>query len=232
MYVLLIEDYEPLRQSIAQGLREAGFAVDCTRDGAEGLLFARSGQYDVILLDLMLPNVDGLAILQNLRDQRNPVHILIITAKDALEDRIRGLDLGADDYLVKPFALEELLARVRALVRREYRMKSPLIRLADLEIDTSRRIVRRAGKTVELTAREYAVLEYLAHRAEQPVTRNAIREHVYDFNGEPDSNVIDVYIASLRKKLEQDGMPRLLHTRRGIGYVLGEPVPCDLSEEP
>ena len=229
MRILLIEDYQPLRESIAQGLREAGFAVDATPDGAEGLLYARTGEYDVILLDLMLPGLDGLSVLQDLRDRRDSVHVLIITAKDAEDDQIRGLDFGADDYLVKPFALEVLLAHVRALVRRRYTTKSPIIRVADLEIDTSTRIAYRAGQTMELTAREYAVLEYLAHRTGQPVTRNAIREHVYDFNDDPDSNVIDVYVASLRKKLERHGMPRLIHTRRGIGYVLGEPTRCDPS---
>ncbi len=227
MRTLLVEDYQPLRESISQGLREAGFAVDATPDGAEGLVYARTGKYDVILLDLMLPGLDGLTILRELRDRRDPVHVLIITAKDAVDDRIRGLDLGADDYLVKPFSLEELLARVRALVRRRYAAKSPVIGIADLQIDTAARIVRRAGKIVELTAREYAVLEYLANRAGQPVTRNAIREHVYDFNEDPDSNVIEVYVASLRKKLERHGGPRLIHTRRGIGYVLGESARCD-----
>lgn len=227
MRVLVIEDYEPLRDSIAQGLREAGFAVDAASDGAGGDLYARMGKYDVILLDLMLPGIDGLAILQELRNRRDRVHVLVITAKDSIRDRVRGLDLGADDYLVKPFALQELLARVRALVRRAYGTKSPVIRVADLDIDTSSRTVRRAGKTVELTAREYAILEYLAQRTERPVTRNAILEHIYDFSDGPDSNVVEVYVAALRRKLELDGKPRLIHTRRGIGYVLGEPARCD-----
>jgi DNA-binding response OmpR family regulator len=224
MRILLIEDYQPLRESISQGLREAGFAVDATPDGAEGLSCARTREYDVILLDLMLPGMDGLSVLQDLRDRRNSVHVLVITAMDAENDQIRGLDLGADDYLVKPFSLEVLLARVRALVRRRYTTKSPVIRVADLEIDTGTRIAYRAEQAVELTAREYAVLEYLAHRIGQPVTRSAIREHVYGFNDDPFSNVIDVYVASLRKKLERHGMPRLIHTRRGIGYVLGDPI--------
>jgi two-component system copper resistance phosphate regulon response regulator CusR len=148
--------------------------------------------------------------------------VLVLTAKGTLADRVRGLNLGADDYLVKPFAFEELLARVSALVRRKYQAKSPVIRAADLEIDTNCLTVRRAGKVVELTSREYAVLELLVRRANQVVTRNEIWDHVYDFDAEPHSNVIDVFIASLRRKLEQDGLPRLIHTRRGIGYVFGD----------
>lgn len=222
MRALVIEDYEPVRQSIVQGLSEEGFAVDATGDGTEGLWYAGSGDYDVILLDLMLPGTDGLTILQRLREGGNAVHVLVLTAKDTLGDRLRGLNLGADDYLVKPFALAELLARVRALVRRNYGTKSPMIRVADLEIDTNTRKVSRADQLIELTAREYAVLEYLAHRPGQPVTRTTLWEHVYDFEAEPNSNVIDVYIGQLRRKLEEGGLTRLIHTRRGVGYVLEE----------
>jgi DNA-binding response OmpR family regulator len=220
MRVLVIEDYGPIRQSIVQGLQEDGFAVDATGDGDEGLWYARTGEYDVVLLDLMLPTVDGLTILRRLRAMGNSVHVLIVTAKDGLDDRLHGLDLGADDYLVKPFALKELLARVRALVRRKYGTKSPLVRVADLEVDTNRRVVRRGGRRIELTAREYAIIELLAARATQVVTRSTIWEHVYDFAADPNSNVIDVHVVNLRKKLEGDGLPRLIHTRRGIGYVL------------
>ena len=222
MNILLIEDYNPLRKSLRQGLREAGFAVDATGDGEEGLWFARTGNYDAIILDLMLPKVDGLTILRKLRAQGNAVHILILTAKDTIRDRVQGLNLGADDYLVKPFAFEELLARVRALVRRKYEAKSPVIRVADLEIDTSAKTARRAGLTIELTPREYSILELLALRADKIVTRTEIWEHIYEFEQEKTSNVVDVYIAFLRKKLEREGLPRLIHTRRGVGYVLGE----------
>ena len=223
MRVLVVEDYPPLRKSLARGLIEAGFAVDATGDGEEGLWYARTGDYDVIVLDLMLPKVDGLTILRRLRDQGDAVHILILTAKDTVDDRVRGLDLGADDYLVKPFAFEELLARVRALIRRKYETKSSVIRVGDLEVDTRSHTARRGGKEVELTAREYCLLEFLALRAGQIVTRTEIWEHVYDFAAEADSNVIDVYVARIRKKLEQDGQGRLIYTRRGIGYLLGEP---------
>lgn len=222
MRVLVIEDYEPVRRSIVQGLTEAGFAVDATGDGTEGLWYANSSEYDVILLDLMLPGTDGLTILQELRARRDPVHILVLTAKDSLDDRLRGLNLGADDYLVKPFALAELLARVRALVRRNYSAKSPVLRIADLEVDTNARNAIRGSRPIDLTAREYAILEYLAHRAGEPVTRTTLWEHVYDFEAEPNSNVIDVYIGQLRRKLEEGGLSRLIHTRRGVGYVLEE----------
>ena len=222
MKILIIEDYEPIRTSVAKGLGEAGFAVDATGDGEEGLWYARTGDYDVIILDLMLPKVDGLTILRRVREHENPASVLILTARDTVEDRVQGLDLGADDYLVKPFAFEELLARVRALVRRKYDARSPAIHVADLEIDTSSRTVRRAGRTLDLTAREYAILEFLALRAGQVVTRTELWEHIYDFNAEPDSNVIDVYVGRLRKRLERGKRPRLIHTRRGLGYVLGE----------
>ena len=222
MKVLLVEDYVPLRKSVARGLQEAGFAVDATGDGEEGLWYARSGDYDVIVLDLMLPKVDGLTILRRLREREDPVPVLILTARDTVPDRVRGLDLGADDYLVKPFAFDEFLARVRALVRRKYETRSPSVQVGDLTVDTSRRTARRGGRTIELTTREYALLELLALRAGQVVSRTEIWEHLYDFAAEPASNVIDVYIGHLRKRLEAGGRPRLIHTRRGLGYMLDE----------
>lgn len=223
MRVLLVEDYPPLQKSLAKGLREAGYAVDVTGEGEEGLWYAQSNDYDVIVLDLMLPKVDGLTLLRRLRKEGSTVQVLILTAKDTVDDRVKGLDLGADDYLVKPFAFEEFLARVRALVRRNYESRSPAIRVADLEINTSTRVVRRAGQVIDLTAREYALLELLALQAGQVVSRAEIWEHIYDFRDESTSNVTDVYILYLRRKLERDGRPRLIHTRRGVGYVLGEP---------
>ena len=223
MRVLLIEDYAPIRQSIAQALVEDGFAVDVASDGEEGLWYARTNEHDVVVLDLMLPKLDGLTLLRELRASGNAAHVLVVTAKDTLEDRIAGLDLGADDYLVKPFALAELLARVRALVRRKYQSKSPIIRVDDLEINSADHTARRAGQDLELSAREFAIIEFLALRKGQVVTRTAIWQHVYDFHAELNSNVIDVHIAYLRKKLEHGGMSRLIHTRRGEGYLLGEP---------
>src|SRR3954469_2069123 len=222
MKLLVIEDFPLLRKSIADGLREAGFAVDDTGDGEEGAWYATSGQYDVIILELMLPKIDGLTILKRLRAEASQAHVLILTAKDTTEDRINGLTLGADDYLVKPFVFEELLARVRALVRRKYEAKSPVIQVGDMEIDTTQRLVRRAGERIELSRREYALLELLAARVGQVVTRESIWESIYEFDSEADSNVVDVFIGHLRKKIEREGLPRLIHTRRGHGYVLGE----------
>jgi two-component system, OmpR family, copper resistance phosphate regulon response regulator CusR len=220
MRVLLIEDYAPLRKSLVTGLRESGFAVDESGDGEEGLWYATTNPYDVIILDLMLPKVDGLTVLKKLREKGSEAHVLILTARDAVEDRIQGLNFGADDYLAKPFAFDELLARVRALMRRSNKNKSPTIKVADLEIDTATRTVQRGGGRVDLTSREYALLECLALHSGEPVTRTQLWEHCYDFRSEAGSNVIDVYIGYLRRKLERPGTPRLIHTRRGQGYVL------------
>ena len=218
---MVIEDYRPLRQSLSKGLREAGYAVDATGDGEEGLWYATGGEYDVVVLDLMLPGVDGLQILRTIRSRGRTSPVLILTARDTVEDRVRGLDLGADDYLVKPFAFAELLARIRALVRRGYRRKHPSIEVQDLRIDlTTQRLWRRQQEIV-LTPREYALLEYLAMRAGEVVSRTDIWEHVYEFHSAASSNVVDVYIGYLRKKLEGLDRPRLIHTIRGRGYLLG-----------
>jgi len=222
MHLLVIEDYPPLQQSLTKGLHEAGFAVDSTRDGQEGLWYAMGNEYDVIILDLMLPGVDGLEILKKIRSKGRKVHVLILTAKDTVQDRVIGLDLGADDYLVKPFAFEELLARVRALVRRSYRQKNPRITIKDLRIDLTTQRVYRGREEIQLTPREYALLEYLAMRAGQMVSRSDIWQHVYEFNSTASSNVVDVYIGYLRKKIERPKKPTLIHTVRGRGYLLGE----------
>jgi DNA-binding response OmpR family regulator len=181
-----------------------------------------TGVYDVIVLDIMLPKLDGWSLLDQLRQRGIQSHVLVLTAKDQVSDRIRGLNLGADDYLVKPFEFDEFLARVAALVRRKYNCKSPLLRVADLEIDRNTRTVKRFGHKIDLSAREMSLLEFLALRRGKVVTRDDIWKHVYDFSFIPGSNVIDVYIGLLRKKIERDGWPRLIHTRRGHGYVLGE----------
>ena len=215
---LVIEDYAPIRDAVSEGLTEHGFAVDVAKDGAEGWWFAEANPYDVVVLDIMLPKLDGLTLLQRLRAKGERVAVLLLTAKDTVDDRVRGLDLGADDYLVKPFAFAELVARVRALVRRRYDVRDPTLRIDDLAIDTVARTVRRADKDIPLSPREYALLEYLAIRAGELVTRTEIWEHVYDFNSDATSNVVDVYVGYLRKKL---GGPALIHTRRGFGYVLG-----------
>jgi len=221
MRLLIIEDYKPLQQSLTKGLSEAGFAVDTTRDGKEGLWYAMSNEYDVIILDLMLPGMDGLEILKKIRTQGRKSHVLILTAKDTVQDRITGLDLGADDYLVKPFAFKELLARIHALLRRSYRQKNPRIKVKDLQIDLTKQRVWRGKEEILLTPKEYALLEYLAMCLGQTISRTDIWEHIYDFNSSASSNVVDVYIGYLRKKIERPNKPRLIHTIRGRGYVLG-----------
>jgi DNA-binding response OmpR family regulator len=222
MRLLVVEDYRPLQQSLVKGLREAGFAVDTTRDGKEALWYATSNEYDVIILDLMLPGMDGLEILRKMRNRGKKSHVLILTAKDTVQDRVTGLDLGTDDYLVKPFAFEELMARVRALLRRSYREKNPSIKIKDLRIDLTTQRVWRSREEIQLTPREYVLLEYLAMRAGQMVSRSDIWEHVYEFNSSASSNVVDVYIGYLRRKIEREGKPALIHTVRGRGYLLGE----------
>ncbi len=222
MRILVVEDYEPLRHSLVRGLREDGHAVDEAADGAEGLGLAESSEYDVIILDVMLPRLDGFQFLKRLRDRRSTARVLVLTAKNTINDRVRGLDLGADDYLIKPFAFEELKARVRALERRAYGRTSPIISIGELEIDTTARTARVAGEDVELTAREYTILEILALRSGEVVTREQISSRIYDFNTDRASNIVDVYIGYLRRKLERGGRARLIHTRRGFGYVLGE----------
>ena len=216
MRVLIVEDNQLLRDSLEQGLREAGFSVDSAADGRDGLWLAQSGEYDVIVLDLMLPEIEGLTLLTSLREQQIDTHVLILTAKDTVEDRITGLNTGADDYLVKPFSFHELLARIQALVRRSYQQKSPTIVLGDIEVDTTRKLVARRGEPVDLTPREYALLEYLAFRSGEVVSRTEIWEHLYEFESTTTSNVVDVFIKRLREKLGPD----LIHTRRGQGYVL------------
>jgi DNA-binding response OmpR family regulator len=220
MRVLIAEDSLRLRQTLGTWLKRNGFAVDTTPDGEEALLLAESNDYDAIVLDIMLPKLDGLTILQRLRRQGKATHVLLLTAKDTVADRVRGLELGADDYLVKPFALEELLARVKALCRRAYGSKETRLVVGDLEIDTAARKASRRGQAVTLQPREYALLEYLARRRGHIVTRAEIEEHIYA--GETDllSNVVDSAICALRRKLTEASPAPLIHTRRGLGYEL------------
>ena len=222
MRILLVEDYGPLRLSIAEKLKDSGFIVDHTADGKEGMWYARENKYALAILDLMLPGAHGLEILKVVRETNPETSVLIITAKDGINDRVQGLDSGADDYLVKPFALEELMARVRALVRRSHNIKDSTIRIGDLEVNTRRRSAARAGDEIELTSKEFALLELLALRQGEVVRRSDVWEQLYDFNQDIESNVVDVYIAHLRKKLEKPGLPKLIHTRRGEGYILEE----------
>lgn len=221
MRLLLIEDYLPLQKSLAKGLREAGFAVDATGDGEEGFWYAANNEYDLIILDLMIPTLDGLTLLKKLRSEGKENHVLILTAKDATSDRVRGLNCGADDYVVKPFEFKELLARIHALLRREYNKRNPEICIGDIQINTASQRVWRGDEEIRLTPREYALLEYLAMREGEMVSRTDIWEHVYEFNSTATSNVVDVYIGYLRKKLDKPRKPSLIRTIRGRGYTLG-----------
>jgi DNA-binding response OmpR family regulator len=218
--VLLVEDHKPLSKALKRGLEEESFAVDIAEDGEEADFKARGATYDVIILDLMLPKIDGLTLLKQWRKDDIKTHILLLTAKDTIEDKVKGLDLGADDYLTKPFQLEELLARLRALVRRSHQVKDPVLRVHDLEIDTSARTVKRAGQMIHLTPREFALLQFLAFHRGKVVTRTMIWEHLYDEYDENTSNVVDVYIRYLRTKIDKGFDKPLIMTRWGEGYML------------
>jgi len=220
MRILVVEDHPTLARSIAGGLRDEGYAVDLTFDGEEGLSMSQKNPYDAIVLDMMLPKKDGWSILSTLREGGAKTPVICLTAQDGVEDRVKGLNLGADDYLTKPFAFEELVARVRAMVRRGHDKPSSVLTVGDLEIDLARKSVRRNGKSIDLSAREFALLQYLAHRKDQVVSRTDIWEHIYDQYDEVASNVVDVYIGYLRNKIDRDFDRKVIHTRRGQGYML------------
>jgi len=220
MRLLFVEDSERLRRYVGTALKREGYAVDISSDGEEGLWLAQTHDYDVILLDLMLPKLDGLSMLEKLRTAGKQTHVLLLTARDSVEDRVRGLLTGADDYLVKPFDLAELLARVHALCRRTYGAKHTRLVFGELEIDTAAKSVRLAGESLDLPPREYALLEYLALRRGEVVSRSEIEAHIYDDLVGATSNVVDSAICSLRKKITQPGSKPQIQTRRGLGYVL------------
>jgi two-component system response regulator MprA len=220
--ILVIEDDEAILKFLRRGLAYDGYTVDTAPDGQTGLALARDNPPDLVVLDLMLPGLDGLEVCRRLR-AGGPVPILILTAKDSVNDRVLGLDMGADDYMVKPFNLDELLARIRALLRRTQPSRPKVYQFADLTLDTGTRQALRGERVIDLTAKEYELLELFMRHPRQVMTRETIYDDVwgYDFGGE--SNIIEVYVRYLRQKLETDGEPRLLHTVRGMGYVLREP---------
>jgi len=218
--ILLVEDEPAAAQMLAKGLREQTYAVDLAADGEVALYQASINDYDLILLDVNLPGKDGLEVCRELRANGLTVPVLMLTARDAVQDRVAGLDTGADDYLTKPYAFHELLARVRAILRRGPALSSDTIAVADLVIDQKARSVRRGGSVIQLTAKEYALLEYLARRADEVVGRADIAEHVWDENFDPFSNLIEVYIQRLRRKIDDNHSQKLLRTRRGEGYML------------
>ena len=224
MRILVVEDEHKLAGVLKRGLEEHGYAVDVAYNGEDGLELASVAPYDLLVVDVMLPKLDGLGLTNQLRAQDKHMPVLMLTARDAIDDRVAGLDSGADDYLTKPFAFRELLARIRALLRRDGRAsRDPILRVADVEIDTVSHEVRRSGKIIPLTTKEYAILEYFARNPNRVLTRTQIAEHVWDFDFVSMSNVIDVYIGYLRRKLGDDSEPRLLRTIRGAGYQMRVP---------
>ena len=222
MKILIIEDEKGLARLIKKGLEENYFAVDMSFDGVEGLHMAETWPYDAILLDIMLPGIDGFEILQSLRARENDVPVLVITARGEIEERIKGLNFGADDYIPKPFDLSELIARLRSVIRRSKGKSSPLLSIYDLAIDLNARTVTRAGQSITLSAREFTLLEYLALNSGRVVSRTELIDHIYGSDTEWDSNVIDVYINYLRNKIDKGFGRALIHTMRGVGYILKE----------
>lgn len=220
MRILVIEDYAPLRNAMVESLETAGYAVDASAEGEEGLWYAQNHDYDTIVLDIMLPKMNGLQILETIRGEGKGVPMIIISARDSVDHRIEGLDAGADDYLVKPFALKELLARVRAQTRKAYGKVTTRLSVGDLTIDRSAKRVERGEVEVQLTAREYNLLEYLALREGEVVSRQEIWDHVYNYYEDASSNAVDVYIGYLRKKLGSETGATYIQTRRGLGYLL------------
>ena len=220
MRILIIEDDQSMQKLLNKRLTEESYAVDSCYDGEEALEYAIKVEYDCILLDLMIPKINGLEVLKRLRQRGNNSYIIIITARDSIEDRVNGLDAGADDYLVKPFSLDELMARMRALIRRQTDNKTQIVALDDLTIDTATHTVTRGNQIIILTSKEYALLEYLMRNQGFVLTRTQINEHVWDYSFYTESNVVDVYIRYLRNKIDNGFKNKLIHTVRGFGYVM------------
>ena len=222
MRILVVEDEKDLNNIITKHLKKNNFSVDSVFNGEEALEYLDYGTYDLIILDIMLPKVNGYEVIKKLRENKNEIAILMLTARDSIEDKIKGLDLGADDYLIKPFDFGELLARIRALVRRKYGNTSNTMEIDDLCIDIAKKTVVRGGKNIELTGKEYEVLEYLIQNKGHVLSRDKIRDSVWDYGYEGESNIIDVLIKNIRKKIDIGNSKQLIHTKRGLGYVLKE----------
>ncbi|MEK7270159.1 MAG: response regulator transcription factor [Planctomycetota bacterium] len=223
MHVLIVEDDRRFASFLKKALQEDGHDAQCAYDGEAGLFQATSGSFDLAVLDLMLPKKDGFQVLREIRERRLQLPVLVLTARSSVEDRVRGLDLGADDYLPKPFALEEFRARVRALLRRGREGTPSVLEFADLRMDLISRQVSRGARKIELTPRESALLEFLLRNAGKPVSRTAIAEKVWNYHFDWESNVIDVFVRNLREKIERAGEPKLIHTVRGVGYSIRDP---------
>ena len=222
MRILVVEDEKDLNNIITKHLKKNNFSVDSVFNGEEALEYLDYGTYDLIVLDIMLPKVNGYEVIKKLRENKNETAVLMLTARDSIEDKIKGLDLGADDYLIKPFDFGELLARIRALVRRKYGNTSNTMEIDDLCIDIAKKTVVRGGKNIELTGKEYEVLEYLIQNKGHVLSRDKIRDSVWDYGYEGESNIIDVLIKNIRKKIDVGNSKPLIHTKRGLGYVLKE----------
>lgn len=223
MKILVVEDEKDLNKIITKYLKKSNYSVDSAYDGEEALDYINVGEYDVIILDIMMPKMNGYDFIKRIRRDKNNVAVLMLTAKDSLEDKVKGLDLGADDYLVKPFEFDELLARIRAMLRRNYRESATnILVIGDVELDTVKKSVTKNGNIIELTAKEYEVLEYLLRNKNHILSREQIREHVWDFDYEGESNIIDVLIKNIRQKIDDNKEESIIQTKRGAGYVIRE----------
>ena len=222
MKILLAEDEVDLNNVVTRYLKKNRYSVDSVLDGEEALDYLEYSEYDLVILDIMMPKVDGFEVIKKLRDKGNHTSVLMLTARDSADDKVKGLDLGADDYIVKPFDFNELMARIRAVVRRKYGNSSNKLVIGDLILDISEKSVTRAGKQIELTGKEYEVLEYLMQSKNRILSREQIKEHVWDFDYEGDSNIIDVLIKNIRKKIDIEDGKQIIYTKRGLGYVIKE----------
>ena len=224
MRILLVEDDKKTAEFIVRGLKEAGYAIDHAEDGEKGLLLASMNPYDAAVVDIMLPKIDGLTLIEKMRAKKINTPVLILSAKRAVEDRVKGLQKGGDDYLIKPFSFSELLARVQALIRRAHASPDPTtLKAGDLTLDLLKHEVTRGGKKIDLQPREFSLLEYLLHNKERIVSKTMILEHVWDYSFDPQTNVVDVLVCRLRNKIDRDFPDKLIHTIRSVGYVIKEP---------